>query len=250
MPVAEQIRLINGHTDIVSNAGSAAQNALFALYAPRLHLLTNEHLFSPDYFMHVEIAGTPTTFINCLGSAGRGVYPGAPKFTPLQLDVSLLVDYLDQRGLLRGRSRQNPAGRGSRLRARYDEAWLYGRVRAAAVNRETLAAEIETEADAVAATSWPVSLALARYCATRDGARAEALVQQFAALATQEQDASRLARHLQDVRELARTIARRCGAAANEAMIRVAADRFGVDLNVPTIDVDEDEDSRVESPEG
>ena len=41
MTFEDQVRLVNEHADIFSNAGSAAHNVLFALHEPRLHLLTN-----------------------------------------------------------------------------------------------------------------------------------------------------------------------------------------------------------------
>ena len=47
MTFEDQVRLVNEHTDIFSNAGSAAHNVLFALHEPRLHLLTNgRHLLA------------------------------------------------------------------------------------------------------------------------------------------------------------------------------------------------------------
>jgi hypothetical protein len=117
MTFEEQVRLVNAHADIVSNAGSAAQNVLFALHAPRLHLQTGGSRFSPDYFMHAAIVWSPTTFINCLGTGGRPVFPGAHKLTPLLVDVPALSGYLHRQGLL-AEPPSPPPGRPRRRAAR------------------------------------------------------------------------------------------------------------------------------------
>src|SRR5215207_798243 len=100
MTFEDQVRLVNEHVDIFSNAGSAAHNVLFALHGPRLHLLTDGLQFSPDYFLYATIVGAPTTFINCLNTGERPRIEDAHKVTPQLLDTPKLLEYLDQRGFL------------------------------------------------------------------------------------------------------------------------------------------------------
>jgi capsular polysaccharide biosynthesis protein len=95
MSFEEQVRLVNEHADIVSNAGSAAHNVLFALHQPRLHLLTNGYEFSPDYRLYARISGMPTTFINCLSTGERPDFPRSYKLTPHLLEGPTLMAYLD-----------------------------------------------------------------------------------------------------------------------------------------------------------
>ncbi len=208
MSFEEQVRLINEHTDIVSNAGSAAQNVLFALHAPRLHLLTNGPNFSPDYFMHSSLVGSETSFINCLSTGGREPFPGNQKLTPHLLDATTLLDYLKQRGMLPKGVPISPAGRGAPLSAEYDEAWLYGRIRIVGPRDEALPAEVESEAERRSEASWPVSLSLARYYASRDAARAERFAAQFITLLETEREPARLARYRSGVEELTQAMAR------------------------------------------
>jgi Glycosyltransferase 61 len=226
MTFEDQVRLINGHADIFSNAGSAAQNVLFALHAPRLHLLTNGHRFSPDYFMHASLVGAPTSFINCLGTAGRKSFPGEHKLTPHLVDVPALLNYLERQGFLTRRVSLSACDRDPGLLAQYDETWLYGRVRTVRDRRETLPSEIEREALDVAPSSWPVSLGLARYYTSRDIARAKSLVQQFATLVAAERDPVRLARYRADVEDLLQAVTRRCGPETAGLVTDVLAQRF------------------------
>ena len=126
MTIDDQVRLINGHTDIVSSLGSAAHTILFALHRPRLHLLANRDDIPANYFLCSALAEAPTTFVNCLGSGGRvtanderinrraesfenetKVRPvdldAGPQSMPQFLDFATAVDYLEQRGLVRHR---------------------------------------------------------------------------------------------------------------------------------------------------
>jgi Glycosyltransferase 61 len=228
MPFKDQVRLVNSHTDIFSNAGSAAQNVLFALHAPRLHLLTHEHHFSPDYFMHRYLLGTPTTFINCLGTGGRPAFDWARVRMPHLLDTPRLLTYLAQKGFLTtpsGSSVKQPAER----HAQYDEAWFHGYVRVVG-HRMALPAVVEREALEFAAASWPVSLSLAQYYAARDVAQADGLAKQFATLAAVERNPDRLQRYRAEVEDVAPAIVRRCNAETARFVSNVVADRFLVDL--------------------
>ena len=71
MTIEDQVRLVNGHSDIFSSLGSAAHNILFALGTPRLHLLASRDDIPANYFLCSALVGAPTTFVNCLGSGGR-----------------------------------------------------------------------------------------------------------------------------------------------------------------------------------
>jgi hypothetical protein len=224
MSFEEQVRLLNSHPHIVSNAGSAAQNVLFARHAPALHLLTNGSQFSPDYFMHHTVVGTPTTFINCLGLNGRANFPKARKQTPHLLDTMMIADYLAQRGFLTHPIPAMPAD----LIAQHDEAWLYGYIQEIG-QRAPLPPAVENEATALAPTSWPVSLALARYHAQREPARVENLARHFAALAAAERNEGRVHRYCGEVPEMARVIARRCRPETASRVRAVVADRFQPD---------------------
>jgi len=232
MSLPEQIRLINSHRDIVSNAGSAAQNVLFALHAPRLHLLTSGPCFSPDYFMHHTLVGARTSFVNCLGTDGRETYPAKQTVTPHLVDVATCVAYLKARGFLStppvAPSSPNSA---QVLRAQYDEVWLYGRVRTITVNGKELPRNIRLEALRVATSSWPVSLSLALYCAARDDALLDEVATQFAMLVARERDSERLARYRADAKQLVRFVKRRRSATAAR-VAHVVSDRFADDRDL------------------
>jgi hypothetical protein len=228
IPFEEQVRLINSHAEIFSNAGSAAQNVLFALHGPGLHLLTNGADFSPDYFMHATIVGTPTSFVNGLGTGGRGSFPKAGKLTPHLVDMAMCVAYLEQRGFL---AKPVPPGLTDRAedgQIQYDEAWLYGYVRAVG-RRSNLPETIERDALSLAPRSWPVSMALARYYTQQDSARVDALARLFIALAATEQDPVRLRRYQREVDEMAPNVARWCSADTAEDLREVLSTCFRVD---------------------
>ena len=209
MTFEDQVRLVNEHAHIFSNAGSAAHNVLFALHEPRLHLLTHGSQFSPDYYLYSRISRTPTSFINCLSTGQRPRFKGEHKRTPHLLDSRKLVAYLDQHGFLTRPMPVWPVGYDAELRARYDETWLYGYARA--VNqRDALPPEVEEEALSLASSSWPVSLALAWYYAERNVARADSLARQCAELAATETDRHRLVSYRKEVTEMAPSLARCC----------------------------------------
>ena len=226
MTFEDQVRLINGHTDIFSNAGSAAQNVLFALHTPRLHLLTNGAEFSPDYFMHASVVGAPTTFINCLGTNGRRRFRGEQKVTPHVVDVPAIVRYLNERGFVAQSRPRLPSSDDPALLAQYDEAWLFGRIRNARNRREDLPPEIEREALDYAATSWPVTLSLVRYYVRRDTMRAEGLIKQFATLIANERDVARLERYRAEVEDSYSLVTRQCSAEISQLLADAIAGKF------------------------
>jgi len=226
MAFEDQVRLINAHTDIFSNAGSAAQNVLFALHTPRIHLLTNGAEFSPDYFMHSSLVGVPTTFINCLGTSGRRRFRGEQKINPHVVNVPALVRYLDERGFVAESRPRMPSADDPALLAQYDEAWLFGRIRNARNRREDLPPEIEREALDRATTSWPVTLSLMRYFLRRDIVRAEGLMKQFVTLAAKEHDAARLARYRVEVEDLYHLVTRLCSTGASQLLADAVAGMF------------------------
>jgi hypothetical protein len=152
MPIEDQLRLINSHTDIFSSLGSAAHNILFALGKPRLHLLASRDDIPANYFLCSALADAPTTFVNCLGSGGRltpnderlnrraesyenpdkkrpvDPEPG-PQSMPQLIEMDRVVSYLHQKGFLK---HQFPAAKpradlGASLQRRFDEAWFYAR---------------------------------------------------------------------------------------------------------------------------
>jgi hypothetical protein len=229
MTFEDQVRLVNEHADIFSNTGSAAHNVLFALHEPRLHLLTNGRDFSPDYFLYLIIVGASTSFINCLNTGERPRFERAYKQTPNLLDTPKLLEYLDQRGFLTTPMPVWPSGYRTELQARYDEAWLYGYIRA--INqRATLPADVEREALSLASSSWPVSLALARYYARQDRQAVDSLARQFVQLAAAETDVDQLARYRAEVAEMAPKIVKKCSSATAARLRDVATDRFLVAL--------------------
>jgi hypothetical protein len=251
MPIADQVRMINGHTDIVSSLGSAAHSILFAQHRPRLHLLASRDDIPANYFLCSALADAPTTFVNCLGAGGRTtanderlnrraeslnneekVRPvdldAGPQSMPQLLDVSRAVGYLAERGLLERPSGSTAELPNPSLQERFDEAWLFARVRKAST-RSTLPEAIEAETVSRAATSWPLSLMLARYYArARDAARTEEMANQFLTLAGAETDRDRLAYFRGDVQGLSGRIARMCHPATADRLKRILADRFPV----------------------
>ena len=224
MSFEEQVRLINSHTDIFSNAGSAAQNVLFALHAPKLHLLTSGAQFSPDYFMHKTLVGSPTTFINGLNTGGRANFPKARKVTPHLVDMATCVAYLDRHGFLNEPPAVSLDAEGE-LRDEYDEAWLYGYIRVASRKAE-LPRDIEREALQLASRSWPLSIVLARYYIRHDPVRVDELGHQFANLAAAEGDPERLRRYAREVLEMAPLVVHRASPPASQAMQDVFTNRF------------------------
>jgi hypothetical protein len=225
MSFEDQVRLINGHADIFSNAGSAAQNVLFALHKPSLHLLTNGADFSPDYFMHNTLVGAPTSFINALGTSDRGNFPRARKVTPHLVDLPTCVAYLHHRGYLANADVPGPTSRTGNHQAPYDEAWFYGYVRSVG-HRSKLPESFEEDALTLASRSWPVSIALARHYTQREPTRVDGLARQFVTLVALEQDPDRLRRYQREVEEMAPVIARRCSSTTAVDLREVLNTRF------------------------
>ena len=226
MPFEDQVRLVNEHSDIFSNAGSAAHNVLFARHQPRLHLLTNGTKFSPDYFLYATVSGAATTFINCLSAGERPSYERGSKQTPHLLDMPAIGEYVAGRGFLRARLPTRSPEHEAALRTRYDEDWFGGYIRALG-RRQTLPADLEEEALRLAAASWPLSLLLVHYyAARRDHTRANRLATQFVALVEAEGDRERLARYRNEVRAMAPILIKRRDPETAAALARVIAERF------------------------
>lgn len=250
MDFEDQVRLVNHHATIVTGIGSAAHNILFARSGPRLHLLTNGDQIPVNYYLCSAVAEVPTTFIDCLGTGGRGSFaeerkgggrrgeaaqsgplraPGG-QATPQKLDLAKISEYLDRQGLLKKRSWASRADHDSVLQNQYDEAWLYARVRRANPTRgKNLPADIEREAVRLATESWPMSWILARYYASdrQYNAQAETMTQQFIDLVMHEVDPDRLAYYRDDVDNMVARIARVIGAEFGTRLTAVIADRFG-----------------------
>ncbi len=252
MSIEDQVRLVNSHTDIFSSTGSAAHSILFSLHRPRLHLLTSRDDIPANYFLCSALADAPTTIINCLTSDGRasasdnrlsrrGETPAnemrqrpvdvdaGPQSMPQLFDLARTASYLAEQGFITDRAPAVAASPGSSLQRRFAEAWVYARLRKAAT-RSTLPDDLREEAVALASSSWPVSLMLARYYArTHDRPQTNAMALQFATLAGAETDSRRLAYYRGDVLGMASRIARMCKPQTAELFRRVLADRFPAD---------------------
>jgi hypothetical protein len=261
MTIADQIRLINQHTNVFSSLGSAAHSVLFARNQPRLHLLASRDDLPANYFLCSALAGAPTTFVDCLSSGDRAnpneerlarrtetlgseekrrpdVDVG-PQAMPQLLDTPRVVAYLAERGFLKHRLRASLAGRDPAVRAQFDEAWLYARLRKGAAKGGILPEDFEQEVIRFAAHSWPVSIMLARhYARARDASRTEAMVNQFADLVAHESDMNRLAHFQADVASMATRITRVCGPDAAKRLAQILADRFLVGPRQADDDVD------------
>ena len=231
MSFEEQVRLVNDHEDILAPAGSAVHNAWFCLHRPRLHLLTNGHLFSPDYFLLSPLVGAATSFINCLGTAGRRDFPRAFKFAPQMLDASACIAYLDQRGFLTKPVPADQFAHAPELQAQYDHVWLYGYVRGVGLRGE-LPADVEHAALRLASSSWPVSLALAWYSTANEPARVDGLARQFATLVAAERHPDRLEHYLGDVAEMAPAVVRLSEPDTAKVLLDVLAERFRIGVKL------------------
>ncbi len=228
MTFADQVRLVNAHTDILSNVGSAAHNVLFALGKPTLHLLANGDRIPRNFFLCSALADAPTAFINCLSTRDRPPFGGA-QATPVFAETSTLADYLEERGLLKTRLRASLAGRSNpALRQQYDEAWFYARVRSAITDDEPLPPALEDEATGLARSSWPVSAILALYYTDVEPAasRAVAMAERFAELAAAEHDVNRLMHYRAEVDGIAQSVAAVCDPPLTARLAAVLADRF------------------------
>jgi hypothetical protein len=227
LPFAEQVRLVNQHRHLLTSAGSAAYNALFARHPPTLHLLT-AGLPRQDYFLLPAVLAAPAAFCNCLRDGGR---PAITK-TPLLVETPPLISHLAEHGLLRKRLRADLTAANPLPRQQFDEAWLYAMVRDARQG-QALPADLEAEAMTHAATSWPLSLVLARYFADREPNRVDALARQFTSLAAAEADVARLAHYHDAVTGMATRIAKACRPGTAAAFRAVLATRFLTELPTP-----------------
>ncbi len=252
LSIEDQIRLINSHATIFSSLGSAAHSILFACHNPRLHLLASQDAIPSNFYLCSMLADAPTTFVNCLGSGGRvspnderlnrraasaknseekhsGDSKAGQQSVPQLVEMDRMIDYLEQNGFLKKHSPTPTVGRTSAvdLRRRYDEAWVYARLRKTSSKPGSLPAELASEAATLAAKSWPVCFMLALYHArARDRARATALATQFVALVDAETDESRLAYYRGDVLGMANRIARMCDRETAKRLKRILTGRF------------------------
>jgi hypothetical protein len=252
MTFEDQIRLINSHQDIFSAVGSAAHSILFALGKPRLHLLAHRDSMPANFFLCSVVADAPTTFVNCLGSGDRRSVraersnQGAERFEtpktelsidsvigpqaePQLLELDRVVNYLDQHGFLRHHLPSVMPGPDSAasIRRQYDEAWYYARLRKTSRKRASLPADLEREALDLASDSWPLSYMLAVWCARAgDRSRADALVNQFAALLEEESDADRLEYYRGDIHATAKYVLPQCEPETANRLAAIVATRF------------------------
>lgn len=247
----EQIRLVNGHSDILSSPGSAAHNILFALHRPRLHLLTAGNHIPANFFLCSALAGAPTSFVDCLGTGGRPSFeegrtggrrgthrserkdaafaaPGG-QATPQLVDLRKVAEYVGGHGGGGEPRSLPPTDPDPALENEYAEAWLYAFVRRTGSNRGArLPTEIEDEARALASESWPLNWILARYyaIARQESEHASPMIDRFVDLVSAETDQQRLAYHWDDVVAMADRIARWAEPATAVRLRRVVAERF------------------------
>jgi hypothetical protein len=146
------------------------------------------------------------------------------------METAKVAAYLDERGFLRRRLRASLAGHDPGRQDRYDEAWLYQRVRLAVPAGETLSDEDLIEAARLAEFSWPLAWVLARYFAERDGTRVDDLVEWFVRLGEAEQDSSRLARYHAEMQRTARGVGNACSPDTRRRLAAVLTHRFCIEL--------------------
>jgi hypothetical protein len=252
MTFEDQIRLINSHLDIFSPVGSAAHSILFALGKPRLHLLAHRDSIPANFYLCSVLADAPTTFVNCLGSGDRKSFKAersnrgaerselweknppvdtliGPQSEPQLLEMDRVISYLDQNGFLKNSSpavMPGPVSTAS-IRRRYDEAWIYVRLRKASRRKLSLPADLEREALDLASESWPVTFMLTVYYARAgDRSRANALANRFAALVEEESDADRLEYYRGDIHGRARYILPLCEPETANRLAAIVATRF------------------------
>jgi hypothetical protein len=252
MTFEDQIRLINRHLDIFSAVGSAAHSILFALGKPRLHLLAHRDSIPANFYLCSVLADAPTTFVNCLGSGDRKSVKAersnrgaersenwernppvdtliGPQSEPQLLEMDRVISYLDQKGFLKNSSPAVMPGPVSTtsIRRRYDEAWIYVRLRKASRRKLSLPADLEREALDLASESWPVTFMLTVYYARAgDRSRASALANRFATLVEEESDADRLEYYRGDIHGRARYILPLCEPETANRLAAIVATRF------------------------
>ena len=225
MSLEDQIRIVNSHRDVFSDAGTACYLSLFSLRPNRLHLLT-DGVPILDFLLAPRAAGAEVNFCNCL----VGGHDVTSSYRPLLINFETVITYLDSLGLLSQRRRAALAPGPVDLRREYDETDWYARIRHP-VSTETLPPDVETTAIAAAHDSWAISWVLARYFLRREPQRVDGLVAQFAELAAVERDFDRLARYRDDVADFYARLTRQCAPATVAAARQVLSDRFGIDVD-------------------
>jgi hypothetical protein len=257
MTIEDQVRLVNGHTDIFSSLGSAAHSILFALAKPRLHLLANRDNIPANYYLCSVLADAPTTFVNCLRWGSRAsrklarlkrgeAFPENLEQTslgdtvlgsqaaPQLVELERVNGYLQENGFITAQSPAAMLGAdyAASLQHRYDEAWFYTRLRktirrSPSRTLESLPVDLERDALELAVESWPVSFMLALYyLRAGDSERAETMTTRFAALVDEEPDDDRLAYYRGDVHRLAKQIVRASEPETARRIKKILANRF------------------------
>jgi len=148
---------------------------------------------------------------------------------PQLLEMDRVVSYLGENGFLSNHSSTKVSGAGSSdsLQRRFDEAWLYARLRKASGKPGSLPVAVEHEALDLSSESWPVSFMLARYYArARDSSRTNAMANRFAALVDEETDDERLEYFRGDIQGMATRISRVCELETANRIAMVVARHF------------------------
>lgn len=241
MSLEEQIITINQHSDIFAGDGTAAHNVLFALCSPRLHLLSDSRP-RLDHFLVPFVAGTQTSFIRCLGSGERAFPQGTGRLFPQLLEPDVMTSYLVEQGFVKAAPQGRVQIKPEALRRDFDEAWVYARIRQTTKmlgkvptdpeGQNALQDWEQHEALQIARSSWPVSLALARYYVGIEPSRVDELSNQYVALVSTESDRMRLAHFRADATRHALDVARACSPATAENVIAATAAQFNPERSV------------------
>ena len=222
MTLADQVRLYNRHADIIAMWGSAAHAAvLFSLNRPRVHWLSNPTVHNHDYFLSVAVSGARATFVNS--------WEAAPTQDGL-LHPSIAANYLADRGLLKEAFMARILPSSTLLRQDLEVLRLYGRIRDAMNEQQSIPEDILTQAELFARNFWPLSLLLACHHVSTNVQRAEDMIHQFICQVEAERDVGRLIKFRLDVNRFAPQIASACSPESSSFLARIVERYFALDL--------------------
>lgn len=227
LPLVEQVRFFNAHSEYIAAEGSAVHNVLYSLNAPKLHILTNGPPY-PDYFLVPSVSEAEASFVHCLKLEDRA---GAARNSPRILNLPLLLEYLSEKGFLKKQLRSKiTLGNLGYLEGQFKEESLFSYVRKSTIRGIFLSTEEEHEAEDFGKHSWPLSLALADYYYCKeDISKARKMAIQFANLIRLEQDIERLAQFYEDIEAVIKSVSVQFDAECKEIITRVLLERFAIE---------------------